>query len=214
MKKPSLETIAEKWTVAHTIAVFAWIVVLILGAQLYWRHVSGSYPATSKLKIYAGENATFMHPENWAISNCVADKPFIALPGTIKADYKGKQAYSFVIEGKVSYRCMEGRPERFDIYSETLTASSNPCSPALSTKGEKLKNSLYLQLQEHEGKVQRVSIKQNACFAPADTAVMEFYFVDPEQEGVQIETPGVEKAAFLASRQYQDIKALAESIHY
>lgn len=215
MKFLSLESIAEKWTVAHTIAVFAWIVVLILGLQLFWRHVSGSYPATSKLKIYAGENATFMYPENWTINNCVADRAFIELPGNIKADFKGKQAYRLTIEGASSYRCMENRPERFDIYSETIKASDNPCSQDFSTKGDRLNNGLFLQLLEEEGKVTSVQVKQNNCFAPADVSVLRFTFVDPTPEGgVATETPGVPTKDFLTSRQYKDIRALAESMRY
>jgi hypothetical protein len=214
MRLFSLESIAERWTVAHTIAAFAWVVVLVLGLQLFLRHVGGSYPATSKLKIYAGENATFMYPANWSISDCVADKPFIALPGTIKAHFKGKHAYPFTIEGEVSYRCMEGRPARLDIYSETLVASDHPCSTAMSTKGERLSNGLYLQLEERSGTVEAVNIQQNACFAPDGVHVLQFHFVDPEQKGLQTETPAVGKAQLLASQQYKDIKALAASIRY
>jgi hypothetical protein len=214
MKLFSLEKIAERWTVAHTIATFAWIIVLILGMQLFWRQVSGSYPATSKLKIYAGENATFMYPENWALNNCVADKPFIELPGSIKTDFKGRKAYKLGMEGKVSYRCMENRPERFDVYEEKLVASENPCSPLTSTEGELLKNGLYLQLFERDGKVEGVNIRQNMCYAPADVYVLQFYFVDPNQEGVETEKPAVDKAQFLVSQQYKDIKALGESVRY
>ena len=214
MKSFSLEAVAKHWTLAHTIAIFAWIIVLILGVQLLWRHVSPTYPGAGKLKIYAGENATFMYPENWTLNNCVADKPFIELPGSIKTNYKGKQAYKFTIEGSGSYRCIEGRPERFDIYSEKITASESPCSITLSTKGEKLKNGLYLQLQERNGEVQSLVIRQNECFAPADTIILRFSFADPRSEGVVEEPLTVEKDSFLASPQYKDIKELAESIRY
>lgn len=218
MKTPSLEEIASRWTLAHTIAVAAWVLVLILGLVLFARHTSDPYPATDKLKIYAGENATFTYPANWTLNNCVPGHEFIELPGTIKADYKGRQAYGLTVYGTGAYSCTKDRPERFDIYSETLTASDTPCAPATSaTRGKPLKNGLYLQLEEGEGQVSALYIRQNDCFAPYNTAVLTFAFADPHaQPGDQREhgPPRIKKDAFLASRQYQDIRTLAESIRY
>jgi hypothetical protein len=217
VKLPSFEQIATKWTLAHTIALAAWVVALILGVVLFWRHVGGSYPATSQLKVYAGENATFMYPANWMLNACSRSKPFIELPGTIKSDFKGRQAYAFTIYGTGAYQCMKDRPERFDLYPETIGASDTPCSLATSTRGERLKNGLYLQLREEWEGISGISIRQNVCFAPNETVVLGFAFADPKAEDDDPEKfgpPRVKKEALLHSRQYQDIKALAESFRY
>lgn len=214
---PTLEELAERWTLAHTIAVAAWAVALVLGLMLLVRSTAGTYPTTDDLQVYAAENATFMHPANWTINDCVAGRPFIELPGTFKADYKGQKAYPLAIYGTGAYNCIKGRPERFDIYPEDIIASDTPCATATSTKGEKLGNGLYLQLQEQEGELVAIYIKQNSCFAPADTAVIGFAFKDLQAEPGDADKYGpsrVSKDKFLASRQYKDIRALAESIHY
>lgn len=218
MKALSIEELAEKWSIAHTLAVMAWVAVVVLGVALLIRgHVGGgTYPATQILKVYAAENATFRYPANWTISNCEPGKPFIELPGTIKSDYKDKN-YQLKIYGTTAYNCIKDRPDRLDLYPEELTASSNPCAPATSTEGERLGNGLYLQLQQDGDDVLAVQIKQNSCYAPSDTAVLAFAFTDPKPESgdaAAFGLPRVNKKAFLESPQYQDIKTLAESIRY
>lgn len=214
---PSIEDLAQKWSIAHTIAVSAWVVVLVLAVVLMSRHTVDSYPTTEGRKIYAGENATFTYPENWTINSCHATKPFIELPGTIKVDYKGKKAYPLNIHGVTAFNCTKDRPEHFDIYSETIVASETPCSMATSTRGERLANGLYLQLQESEENVLAVTVRQNECFAPGGVAIIGFAFADPAAEqgdAAEFGMPQIKKDAFLASPQYRDIKALAESIRY
>lgn len=217
MGLPSLEELAEKWTPAHTIAVAAWVVVLVLGAVLLARNTASTYPATDERKIYAAENATFYYPANWTINPCIPDEPFIELPGTIKSNYKGERGYKLTVYGTGAYNCVKDRPERLDIYPEEIVASDQPCAPGTSTPGERLANGLYLQLQEQDGEVVSVYIKQNSCYAPADTVVLGFGFGDPKAgpgDTAEFGLPRVEKDDFLRSRQYQDIRALAESIRY
>lgn len=217
MKFLTFEQLADRWTLAHTVALAAWVVALVLGAQLFFRHVLSAYPATTKMKIYAGENATFMYPENWIINGCGTAKAFIELPGTIKSEFKGRQAYAFILQGSGQYECITDRPERFDIYSEEIVASDHPCAIATSTPGERLQNGLYLQLDEQDDAVLRLHIRQNACFAPPSTSILSFTFVDTDQGSNDIAKhgqPRVKKDDLLASRQYRDIKTLAESIRY
>lgn len=217
MKIPSLEELAENWSLAHTVAVAAWAVVIVLGIMLLIRNTASTYPTTDQLKVYAAENATFKYPANWTINDCSPDKPFIELPGSIKSDYKGRRAYPLAIYGTGAYNCVKGRPERLDISPEEIVASENPCAPATSTEGEKLTNGLYLQLKEQDGELVAVYIKQNSCFAPTDTVVLGFAFSDPKaEEGDQTQfgTPHIKTADFVKSRQYQDIRTLAESIRY
>ncbi len=217
MRLPSIEELAENWNLSHTIAVAAWTLVVVLGLAVFVRSNTPTYPATGGLKVYAAENATFKYPDNWKVNDCSPEKPFMQLPGYIKSDYKGKKGYRLEIYGAVAFECVTGRPERLDLYSETIEASDEPCAPGTSTKGEKLKNGLYLQLQIMEEQVYAVHIKQNSCYAPSDTVVIGFAFTDPkEKEGdfAKYGAPWVDKEAFLKSRQYQDIKALAESIAY
>jgi hypothetical protein len=217
MKLFSLEEMAERWTFAHTIAVAAWVVVLVLGVLLFVRNTTGGYPVTDKMMVYAAENATFTYPENWTINNCEPDEPFIELPGTIKTDYKGQKAYKLTIYGTGAFNCVRDRPERLDLYPEQIVASDNPCAPGTSTQGERLQNGLYLQLQEFDDEVTAVFIKQNTCYAPPDTAVLAFSFADPNSEPgdtAEYGRPSVPKESFLGSPQYKDIRALAESIRY
>jgi len=212
----SIETLAERWSTAHTVAVMAWAAVIVLGLVFLLRGNASSYPVTDQLKVYAAENATFKYPANWTINNCESGKPFIELPGAIKTDYKRK-GYELKMYGTTAYNCIKDRPERLDLYPEEMSASDNPCAPATSTEGERLSNGLYLQLHEEQGDVLAVHIKQNSCYAPVDTLVLGFGFVDPDpQPGGTLEfgTPRVDKETFLKSRQYQDIRALAESIKY
>ena len=217
MKMPSLEEIAERWSLAHTIATAAWVVVLVLGLVLLARGSRDPYPTTDKLKVYAAENATFRYPANWTINSCLSGRHFIELPGTIKTDFKGRKAYPFDMYGTSSYICIKGRPERLDIYPEVIVASDAPCAPVTSTQGEKLENGLYLQLEESEGEVLAINIKQNSCYAPYYTFVLSFGFTDPtvkpEDQG-EVDSPRVKKETLLASKQYQDIRTLAESIRY
>jgi len=213
----SLEELAERWSLAHTVAVAAWVVVIVLGIALLLRGDGSNYPVTDLKKVYAAENATFTYPANWTLNDCAPDKAFIELPGTIGSDYKGRQAYPLTIYGTGAFNCVKDRPERLDIYSEQIVASDTPCSITTSTKGERLENGLYMQLQEQVGKIIAAHIKQNSCFAPADTVVLGFAFLDPAEEpgdAAEFGRPGVETDAFLASQQYQDIRALAESIRY
>ena len=217
MRFPSLEDVATKWTLAHTVALVAWVVALLLGLQLLWRHVSGSYHGSSQLKVYAGENATFMYPANWQLHACEPGKPFIELPGTIKSTYKGRQAYGFTVIGTDSFECIKNRPEHFDIFPEVLAASYDPCAPGTSTSGTRLQNCLYMQIDEEGGKVKALRIMQNQCYAPNDAAILSFSFTDPEAKNGDTEKygqPGVTKDVFLTSNQYKDIKTLAESIKY
>jgi len=213
----SLEELALRWRLAHTIALAAWVLVLILGIMLLAKGSGNSYPKTDLLKVYAGENLTLTYPANWTINNCVADRQFIELPGTIGTDYKGRKADPLKVYGSVAYTCLKGRPERFDVFPETITASANPCSMETSTKGERLSNGLYLQLQEEGDYIVAIYIRQNACFAPMETYVLSFGFSDPD---ASIETaadyglPRVKKDTLLLSPQFLDIKALAESIRY
>lgn len=211
----SIETLAERWSIAHTIAATAWAVAIVLGLIFLLRGNAGSYPATDRLKAYAAENATFTYPENWIINNCESGKPFIELPGTIKTNYKRK-GYELKMYGTTAYNCIKDRPERLDLYQEAMRPS-NQCNPATSTEGERLSNGLYLQLHEEQGDVLAVHIKQNSCYAPADTMVLGFGFIDPDPQAgdsVEFGIPRVDKETFLKSRQYQDIRALAESIKY
>lgn len=217
MRLFTLDELAERWTIAHTVAVAAWVVVLVLGLVLLFKNDASTYPQTEELKVYAGENATFRYPANWIISSCEAGRPFIELPGDIRAEYKGQHDYPLALYGTGVYNCEPGRPERFDISSEQVAASDNPCAPATSTRGEMLANGLYLQLQEQGKKVFAVQIKQNSCFASPSTVVLGFAFADPKagKEGNgDAGPPAVDKGVFLASPQYKDIKALAESIKY
>ena len=214
----TLDELAERWTLAHTVAVAAWIIVLVLGVALLFKNSDkGNYPVAEGLKVYAAENATFRYPSNWIINPCEPGRPFIELPGDIKAEYKGQSKYPLVVYGTGMYNCVPDRPERFDIYPEQVVASDAPCSQATSTRGEKLSNGLYLQLQEQGKKVFAVQIKQNSCFAPSTTVVLGFAFGDPkaaeEGEG-EAGPPAVDKEEFSASPQYRDIRALAESIKY
>jgi hypothetical protein len=217
MRFASLEELAERWSIAHTIALSAWVVALVLGVTLLIRNSADTYPVTDMYKVYAAENATFTYPANWTINRCSPDKSFIEVPGTIKSDYKGRNAYLLTIYGDVVYECMENRPARLDIRSEKLVASNDPCAPATSTEGEDLGNGLYLQLQETDEEVYALHIKQNSCYAPADTVVLGFAFLDPNAEpddSAEHGPPRVKKEAFLKSRQFQDIRALAQSIRY
>jgi len=218
MKWLSLEELAENWTIAHTISVVTWAVVVVLGiALLVHNNKPDTYPATNQLRVYAAENATFKMPANWTIGNCAADEPFIKLPGTIASTYKGKKDYPLEVTGTGAYSCVKDRPARLDLYSEELVASDNPCAPGISTEGEKLHNGLYMQLQEEDGAVLAIQIKQNSCFAPADAFVLSFSFVDPRSEQgdtAEFGPPSITKADLLKSRQYQDIHTLAESIRY
>lgn len=218
MKFSSLEELAEKWTVAHTVAVAAWAVVLVLGlVVLLHGGETNTYPVTNDLRVYAAENATFRYPANWTINDCVPDKPFIELPGTIKSNYKDRKSYPLSIYGTGAYSCIKGRPERLDIALEDIVASDTPCATATSTRGEKLSNGLYLQLQEQAGQVVAVHVKQNSCFAPTDTVVLGFAFTDPKAEPGDMHAfgpPRVNKEDFLQSRQYQDIRSVAENIRY
>lgn len=216
MKLLSLETLAERWTIAHTIAVVAWAAVVVLGLLLLVRNNVSTYPAVSGLKVYAAENATFKYPENWTINNCEAGKPFMELPGTIKANTKDKRD-QLKIYGTTAYNCIKDRPERLDLYPEEMTASSNPCAPSSSTEGERLSNGLYLQLQQEGSDVLAIQIKQNSCYAPADTVVLAFAFSNPKPDSgdmTDLGVPRVDKNKLLESRQYKDIRALAESIKY
>jgi hypothetical protein len=218
MKFSSLEDLAERWTFAHTLAVVAWVVVLVLGvAVLFKNHQPATYPVVQDRKIYAAENATFKYPANWTLNNCDPNRPFIELPGTIRAEYKGSKSYQLTIYGADSFRCIKDRPERFDIYRETMTASDSPCALATSTRGELLSNGLYLQLQIQGDRVLAVQIRQNSCYAPADAVVLGFAFADPQaMEGDRTKwgLPSVRKEDFITSPQYRDIQALAESIKY
>jgi len=213
----SLEALAEKWTIAHTISLAAWVAVLVLGIFLIFRPSGSSYPKTDILKTYAGENATFTYPENWTVGNCGLDEPFLELPGTIESEYKGKRSYPLAIYGTGAYNCMKDRPQRFDIYPENLKASDNPCAPSASTEGERLDNGLYFEVKEQGEHVVAVHIKQNNCYAPADTVVLGFAFVDPEMQvgdDVEFGMPTVNKEIFLKSPQYADMHSLAQSIRY
>lgn len=217
MRLPSLEELAEKWTVAHTVAIAAWVLVVVLGVMLLLQRNVSTYPVTDILKVYAGENATFTYPENWTLNKCEPGQPFIELPGTIKTDYKGNDHYQVAIYGTGAFNCIRDRPEKFDIYPENMVASDTPCAPATSTDGERLENGLYLQIQQIDERVAAVHIKQNNCFVPVNTVVLGFAFTDPQAEEDDVEEfgpPTVNKEDFLASPQYQDIRALAESIRY
>lgn len=214
MKRLSLEKVVDRWSVAHTVALAAWAVVSVLGILLAARHTRDSYPATDKSKIYAGENATFYYPENWTINNCEGDKHFIELPGTIKSTYKGRHAYPFTMYGMAAYECIKDRPQRFDIHPEEIVASEKPCSIATSTKGKRLDNGLYLQLAEDKDGVFGIVIRQNNCFAPPESSVLAFAFTDPAADTGLQTIPRINKDVLLASRQYQDIKTLAEGIKY
>ena len=202
----------------HTLALTAWVVVVVLGITLLLRQNADSYPATDRLKTYAAENATFTYPANWKINNCTPDKSFVEIPGNIRSDYKDHKNYLLTMYGDVVYECMKHRPARLDIRPEKVRASPDqPCVLATSTKGERLENGLYLQFQEIEDEVYAVHIKQNSCYAPDDTVVLGFAFSDPDPKPDDRDDygpPRVSKEAFLKSRQYQDIHALAESIHY
>src|SRR5688572_16838528 len=142
MRLPNLEELAEKWTLAHTVAVAAWVLVIVLGIVLFVRSNAPTYPVTDRLKVYAAENATFKYPENWKVNDCAPDKSFMELPGFIKSDYKGKKSYRLEIYGAVAFECVRGRPERLDLYPEKLEASDEPCAPGTSTPGERLSNGL------------------------------------------------------------------------
>lgn len=217
MKMLDIATLAERWTIAHTLAVAAWVAVAVLGLMVFVRSNVSVYPATNHLKTYAAENATFRYPENWIIRNCESDKPFIELPGAIKSDYKDERNYQLDVYGTTAYNCIKDRPERLDLYSEEIAASSNPCAPASSTEGEQLSNGLYLQLQEESGDVLAIHVRQNSCYAPADTLVLGFAFTDPNPEPgdtAKYGVPRISKEKLLESRQYQDIKAVAQSIKY
>jgi hypothetical protein len=217
VKLLDLAALAERWTIAHTFAVAAWVAVAVLGLLLLVRSNVSTYPATNTLKVYAAENATFKYPENWTVNNCEADKPFIELPGTIKTDYKKDHNYQLKMYGTTAYNCIKDRPERLDLYPEEIAASSNPCAPASSTEGEQLDNGLYIQLQQEGNDVLAIHVKQNSCYAPADTLVMGFAFTDPDPklgDSVEFGVPRVKKEKLLESRQYKDIRALAESIKY
>jgi hypothetical protein len=217
MRFISLEELAERWTAAHTFAVAAWIVVLVLGIAVFFKGRSGTYPTTDAYNVYAAENATFTYPANWQINNCVDGHPFIELPGNIKTKYKNKKDYKLTMYGTGAYTCVKGRPERLDIYHEDIVASDHPCAPGTSTEGERLPNGLFLQLQEEDGEVVAVDIKQNSCFAPADTVVLGFAFTDPKAgdgDTEQFGPPRVAEKDLLKSRQYQDIRTLAQSIRY
>jgi hypothetical protein len=199
------------------VAVVAWVVVVVLGVALLFKSHVSTYPTIDRFRLYAAENATFTYPENWKINDCVPDHPFIELPGTIRSDYKRKKGYQLTIYGADTFNCIKGRPDRLDIYSEDIAASDSPCVPATSTRGEHLSNGLYLQLQEQGDRILAVQIKQNSCFAPADVVVLGFAFVDPkakEGDAAQFGVASIKKTDFLASPQYRDIKALAESIRY
>ena len=213
---PSVEDLAEKWTLAHTVAVATWAVVIVLGIMLLVRNNASTYPVTDAVKVYAAENATFRYPANWTVNDCSSDKPFIELPGTIASDYKGQKRYPLGIYGTGAYSCVRGRPERLDISPEEIAASDNPCAPATSTQGEKLGNGLYLQLKEERDELVAIYIRQNSCFAPTDTVVLGFAFTDPKVQKDDITRFGVllATADFVASPQYHDIRALAESIRY
>src|SRR6185369_6089235 len=142
--------------------------------------------------------------------------PFIELPGTIKTDYKHKD-YQIKMYGTTAYNCIKDRPERLDLYPEEMTASSNPCAPATSTEGEQLSNGLYLQLQQEGDDVLAINVRQNSCYAPADTLVLGFGFTDPKPESADSSSfgvPRIKKEKLLESRQYKDIRTLAESIKY
>lgn len=217
MNIPSLEELAENWRLAHTVAVAAWAVVIVLGIMLLVQNSASTYPATDRLKVYAAENATFRYPANWTINGCSTNKPFIELPGNIKSNYKNKRAYPLTIYGTGAYNCIKDRPERLDISPEEIVASDNPCAPASSTEGEKLSNGLYLQLIEEGGELAAIHIKQNSCFVPTDTVVLGFAFSDPEaEEGdlMKFGPPHMKADDFKKSQQYQDIRTVAESISY
>lgn len=209
----NLERIADRWRIKHTVALAAWALVLILGLMLLVRNISGGYPATDQLKVYAAENATFTYPANWSVKGCASGRPFIELPGTFKTDYKGKHAYDLTVHGNGAFSCASGRPERFDLYPETFEASAAPCAPATSTRGERLQNGLYLQLDERGDELLAVHIRQNVCYAPPHTAVLSFAFADPKAESDDA-VPMVKTKDFTSSRQYLDIRALAENIRY
>lgn len=217
MRLPSLEELAERWTLGHTVAVAAWVVVVVLGLTLLLRGEGSTYPEASQLKVYAGENATFTYPANWTINTtCIPNKPFIELPGTIKTNYAESET-QLTIHGTAAFNCVKGRPERFDIFPEDISADGTPCAPATSTRGERLSNGLYLQLQEEDDYVLAIAIRQNRCYAPTDTLVLGFGFTDVDPESIDIAEhgmPRVEKSVLLESPQYKDIRALAESIKY
>ena len=217
MKLFSLEELAERWTLGHTVALAAWVVVVILGLALLFKGDPKTYPVVQERKVYAAENATFTYPANWRLNTCESGRSFIELPGTIRSDYKRRKNYQLSMYGADAFNCLQGRPERFDLYSENIPASATPCSIATSTRGERLKNGLYLQLQEQGARVLAVHIVQNRCFAPANTVVLGFAFSDPHPEGNDAEEfgmPTVIKEDFVASPQYKDIRELAESIKY
>jgi len=80
-----------------------------------------------------------------------------------------------------------------------------------------LANGLYLQLHEEDGDVVAVNVRQNKCFTQNDTSVIGFSFADPTPDEGNTDryvTPRIKKELFLASKQYKDIRALAESIRY
>jgi hypothetical protein len=217
MRFLSLEELAERWSIAHTIAVAAWAVAAVLGITLMIRNSRPTYPDTDRLKTYAAENATFSYPENWTINKCSPDKSFIELPGTIKSSYKGHPGYRLKIYGDVVYKCIKDRPVHMDIYSEKIKASKKPCAIGTSTQGERLDNGLYLQLKVMDEQVYAIHIKQNSCFAPNNTVVIGFAFSDPEataDDEEEFGAPWVDKEDFLKTQQYQDIRSLAESIRY
>ena len=217
MSFPTLEELAERWTIAHTISIVAWAAVIVLGIVLLLRNNQSTYPVDRSLKVYAAENATFRYPANWKLNTeCKADQPFLELPGTIRSDYKEKR-YELQIYGFGAFSCIKDRPEKLDIYTEQMVASDTPCAPSSSTDGDRLENGLYFNLKEQGGKIIAVHIQQNGCYAPANTVVLGFAFVDPyarTDDMTKFGTPRIKKADFLASPQYRDIRALAESIKY
>lgn len=201
MKFISLETLAKKWTFAHTVAVAAWVLVGVLGLLLAVRHLDSSYPATAAARIYPAENATFTHPINWTLQPCVAGEPFLRLPGYLKTSYKGRQAYPLRIEADAAIECREGKPPRFALVGE-------PATQQCEEQGERLANGLLLRLNEQEDAVTDVQVRQ-AC---APWPLLTFFFVDPKGEAG--DQPEAKKASILGSRQYEDIRVLAESIRF
>ncbi|HEX9153670.1 MAG TPA: hypothetical protein VF809_02515 [Candidatus Saccharimonadales bacterium] len=95
----------------------------------------------------------------------------------------------------------------------------NPDPRCEASQGEKLKSSLYLQAGDRDDPyVTSVYVHQHHCMTVYGESIVKFQIHDPEKSTSATNVikyagqPRVEKANFLASQQYKDIKKFAESI--
>jgi len=187
--------------------------VFVIAILLMASSSNAHYPQDTKWLEYKGRIA-FTYPANWALNNCIDNKPFLELPGKLNGDFRTHDqrlkiygSGSDLCRSDVSVKLNIGHPQD----------ASQPCKkPA----GELLQNGLYLNLvddTDYPGYIWLVVVSPG-CDEVNVPDVLSFSFEDPQvsSSGKNIlmygGEPRVNKEQFQASPQYRDMKRMAESI--